>query len=441
MPGQFKRNIKAGLEAKTEATIYADEPATGESKKEEAPSTPGSSWLSLFLLVAHNVVIVIMMRDSQTTAVAPAKKRYLATVAVFMAEVVKMVTAFFLVAWEERGVVQGMRVCYGACTANLREMMQLSVPGFLYAVQNNLLFIALAHLPAALYAVSYQLKILTTAGFSVMMLNRRLSTQQWVALMMLTYGVALMQSGYRHNANASLMDNSRLLGFSAVLGACLTSSFAGVYMEKLLKETSASLWLRNVQLAAVGAPLTLAVVLWCDGARVQEAGLFQGFDATAWSIVVVNALGGLIIAAVLRYSDNIIKCFASAAAILCVCMISNLKGEYEFDPSKVIGTSCVIGASLLYGIRRPSWSLRFFFELTSDVQFGVVGFILTAVAFVLLWSSLPAVHYETLIHPTPAYNLTWPPQEQHVLQALGERSMKLRGGGSGGNFLHLAPDA
>jgi UDP-sugar transporter A1/2/3 len=39
-----------------------------------------------------------------------------------------------------------------------------------------------------------------------------------------------------------------MMGFGAVLMATLTSGFAGVYFEKILKTGPTSVWVRNIQL-------------------------------------------------------------------------------------------------------------------------------------------------------------------------------------------------
>ena len=72
-----------------------------------------------------------------------------------------------------------------------RETFMLAVPACLYTMQNNLLILALSNLDAATYQVTYQLKILTTAGFSVILLKKQLQSRQWLALLKLMIGTIL----------------------------------------------------------------------------------------------------------------------------------------------------------------------------------------------------------------------------------------------------------
>ena len=98
-----------------------------------------------------------------------------------------------------------------------------------------------------------------------------------------------------------------LVGFSAVVAACFLSGFSGVYFEKILKNTGQSVYVRNVQLGFLGTVLGLVVCYWKDGAAVSEKGFFFGYNVMVWVIIFLLALGGLIVAAVVKYADNILK--------------------------------------------------------------------------------------------------------------------------------------
>ena len=41
-----------------------------------------------------------------------------------------------------------------------------------------------------------------------------------------------------------------------------------------------------------------------------------------WYLVALNAIGGLIVAVVVKYADNILKGFACSMAIIITCMVS-----------------------------------------------------------------------------------------------------------------------
>ncbi len=79
--------------------------------------------------------------------------------------------------------------------------------------------------------------------------------------MSLGAGIGLVQVSQASNAAASSpsldASQSNIIGVIAVLVSCLTSGFAGVYFEKVLKTNSTSLWMRNIQLALIGIVISL----------------------------------------------------------------------------------------------------------------------------------------------------------------------------------------
>ncbi|KAK9979702.1 hypothetical protein ABG768_013116 [Culter alburnus] len=171
--------------------------------------------------------------------------------------------------------------------------LKLAVPSGIYTLQNNLLYVALSNLDAATYQVTYQLKILTTALFSVSMMGKRLGIYQWLSLVILMAGIALVQWPTEVTSSDQQQDltaSSQLMGLLAVLVACFSSGFAGVYFEKILKESKQSVWVRNIQLGLFGLFFGLGGVFVYDGERVQENGLFQGYNNVTWAVVVLQCV-------------------------------------------------------------------------------------------------------------------------------------------------------
>eukprot|EP00063_Salmo_salar_P050258 XP_014025093.1 PREDICTED: UDP-N-acetylglucosamine transporter-like isoform X3 [Salmo salar] len=219
------------------------------------------------------------------------------------------------------------------------ETLKLAIPFGIYTLQNNLLYVALSNLDAATY------QILTTALFSVCMLGRRLGVYQWLSLLILMAGVALVQwpsESLGDTEKEQMSEGSQFVGVVAVLVACCSSGFAGVYFERILKETKQSVWVRNIQLGMFGLVFGLMGMFAYDGERVRESGMFKGYNTITWTVVALQALGGLVIAAVIKYADNILKGFATSLSIILSTLISYFWLQ-DFDPTKYTHSSqCVL---------------------------------------------------------------------------------------------------
>mmetsp|Transcript_7654 Transcript_7654/g.10016 ORF Transcript_7654/g.10016 Transcript_7654/m.10016 type:complete len:437 (+) Transcript_7654:94-1404(+) len=341
---------------------------TSIKRKKQSPKTGAAvliKYVALFLLVAQMVGLVLLMRFSRTNQ-DPNKPMYLASTAVFAMEVMKLIICLLVVAFQSNGAL--LRELYLHVIQSPMEIVKLTIPSLLYTIQNNLLYLALTNLDAATYQVCYQLKILTTALFSALLLQRKFSGQKWASLVVLTVGVAIVQisgSGDQHSthvhhhhaetgvdaSSASINSDAqqnRVIGLIAVLCAACTSGFAGVYFEKILKGSRTSLWIRNIQMGLPSCIIAYVTIYIKDAEAVQTQGFFGGYSNLVWTVVTVQAVGGLIVATVVKYADNVLKVFATSFSIVVSCIISAFL--FEFHPTYMFlcGASLVVTATVMY---------------------------------------------------------------------------------------------
>ena len=122
-----------------------------------------------------------------------------------------------------------------------------------------------------------------------------------------------------------------------------------MYFEKILKGSKASLWLRNVQLGTFGVIIGLVGMMFKDGAKVRETGFFTGYTLVVWLVVFNQAFGGLLVAVVVKYADNILKGFATSLAIIVSCFVSVYFFSFQLNLQFVFGAGLVIAAVYIYG--------------------------------------------------------------------------------------------
>jgi UDP-sugar transporter A1/2/3 len=243
------------------------------------------------------------------------------------------------------------------------DCWKLSIPAILYVIQNSLQFVAISNLPVASFQVTYQMKILTTAAFSVMLLRKKLGSTKWLSLFFLAIGVGIVQiqtasTGHtapKHITVGSASDfhvhvMNPMKGFCAVVAACFTSGLAGVYFEMVLKNSRADLWVRNVQLSLFSLIPALLPIFYYTPINSQGffADFFRNFGGWAWATVGIQVFGGLITAVVIKYSDNILKGFATSLSIVISFLASVALFDFHITPSFIIGASTVLSATWIY---------------------------------------------------------------------------------------------
>ncbi|VDO94263.1 unnamed protein product [Soboliphyme baturini] len=402
------------------------------SKNVTMTATPGSKawllrWLSLVLLVVQNALQALLIRYSKTR---PNRVPFLMTSIVFFSESLKFVICIGLVILENGSVWRGFGEVYRGTVENLKDTTIVAGLSVLYTLQNILIIVSASNLNPAVFQVSYQIKIFTTAIFFVMILKRKLSRCQWFALFLLFVGISMVQvnekldthpsppvnvtSNHVSGTVAKSTDNYLLAylqvlvvllnsvtclslfklypvsavisaptamsehkklnsfphytvvsmavpdafqcfersspcfaGMVSVLGATMLSGFSGVYLEKMLKSSNLSLWMRNIQLSFTGLPISLISMLIEDYERVR-LNVFRDYDFLVWTIVLFFAIGGLLVAATIKFADNIQKGFATSISIIITSFAAVFFFDFRLTALFSLGTFFVLSAVFVF---------------------------------------------------------------------------------------------
>ncbi|GAA5982538.1 hypothetical protein JCM10908_006690 [Rhodotorula pacifica] len=325
--------------------------------------------------------------------------------------------AYAAPAWSDLGE----REWWGALRDALvtKDLWHLAVLACLFCFQGNAQFIASGNLSVPFFLLAYQLKIPATALCSVYLLNRVLTRQQWFSLSALAIGVGLVQLSQADNnksgSNSGLLlhdgsESSQAFGLAAVIAASISSGWATVYFERMLKsrwqhanetpggcasrsfdspmevsgqqipllsthiespspEKPISVWMRNIQLAFFGLFVSIPFVLWDIGAdlgplnvevvepsfpgigmtRMAFHRFFDGFDRPLpWLVVLLQASGGLLSALVMLYADNLLKCYSVSVSIVLSYAASIILFQFRVSPGVFLGCILVLISTWTY---------------------------------------------------------------------------------------------
>ena len=79
-----------------------------------------------------------------------------------------------------------------------------------------------------------------------------------------------------------------------------------------------------------------------DGTKIQERGFLYGYSTLVWIVISMQAFGGLLVAVVVKYADNILKGFAASFSIIVSCIVSVYIFSFTVSVQLLFGTFLVI---------------------------------------------------------------------------------------------------
>ena len=301
------------------------------SKKERVGDSGGFRLALLALLVLQNTLSALMARYTRH-AVLP-EELYDISQFILVSEIFKLVMSFLLELTSQTGVANTFKT---HLVDRPVEMFKMAFPALLYWGSNTLLYVAISNLEVPIFQVFYQAKLVVTAIVSVVMLGRRYVARQWICLVVISVAVSILALEEAMVKTTTIQSTKTtdakalVVGLMAVASACFLSAFAGVYFEKVLKKETdkdqtdlpPSLWMRNIQLAAFSIIVALANSAFIEGTTNQSKLFLHGFTPYVWCQVLLFAGGGLLVSAVIKHADNVLKGLATGISVLLSSLLS-----------------------------------------------------------------------------------------------------------------------
>lgn len=301
----------------------------------------------LLVLCLQNSLFTVVRRYSQGFL----REEYSKYECLLLGEIIKLIFSAYMIQREmvvtpsqeaQKAEKLQQRLWYLVQTS--RKMIVLAL---IYGAMNILSFVALRNIGAGVFTVFAQCKILTTATFSRLLLQRHYSATKWRALIALVFGVLLFSEPIWSDLDSWRAENESaypVIGILAVLIEVTLSGFASIYFEKVVKKDALklSIWERNFQLALGSLPVYFFFITWDNGGT---AGLGGGWSMVALIVSILGAAGGLLVALSIKYGDAILKTLATTGSIILSSVL-----DYAFLDGPLTPVMVIAGVQVVIAI-------------------------------------------------------------------------------------------
>lgn len=229
----------------------------------------------------------------------------------------------------------------------LHDSFTLFIVAIFFAIQNQLAFAVVERLGPSLFMILGNMKIVFTCIFMRLILDRRFSFLQWVAVGMLTLSAVLLKlpvflEVFQSDSEVDGV-HDLIVGMLLMLMATSSSGLSSVVNEFILKKETEGAQMpfmaKNAVLYFWGVVLNLMVWL-----LVGELPFFSWIPGRGLLPILCMTGMGLACSVILRYLDNMYRCFAACAQVLLTLALARfvLPPELQDEPLDIFYVCSVL---------------------------------------------------------------------------------------------------
>ncbi|KAF4657630.1 hypothetical protein FOL46_007345 [Perkinsus olseni] len=220
------------------------------------------------------------------------------TMVVLLTEIVKLLFAIAFM------LLEGSLV---GCLSTWRPLPSLAVaalPAATYALQNQCIQTAYRNLDPLVFNLVNQTKLLWAAVLTYLILGRRQSSMQVLALSMLFVSAVLISIGQQSEGPSEYTERDPALGMFSIIVASALSGIGAAVSELALRSYNRNSYLFSAELAMYSALLVIGVEATANGGVPElHPDFYTGLPLIP---ILTQALGGIVVGQVTKHAGSVV---------------------------------------------------------------------------------------------------------------------------------------
>lgn len=242
----------------------------------------------------------------------------------------------------------------------MKTTFKMALPPIFLILSSELLQMSSKILPVQSQSANNYL-IIGVALFTILVLKKKFYLSQALAVYFVARGLDQFPSdgNFMIDAHEKTSRMNMCYGHLLIVCTILCYGLSYVILEKLLKSSDISLWIRGIQLNLFAVPLSLLISFSSDLMTGDSRGFFDNFNLIACFFIVFKIAQRMMELFVIKVVDSVHRSLALATAFV---IIGFIKHPFAIDelfttvPSK-LGLGFVLAGICLYTVMDhfPKW--------------------------------------------------------------------------------------
>lgn len=286
-------------------------------------------WAICVTLVAENTLIVFLMKR-QVLSLSP----LLFMMAAEATKLLLSLLCFIIFDFSSQGARMG-----SGCHV-------MVFPALCFLMMNALSFYSLRFITSSMFATLAELKLVFTAVFHSLLFGAAPLHKLAGLAMIFSGGMMILLQEKDTFLQDSPSQSSMLSGVCAAVGVQVLSAAAAIFQEKVLKakNTSETLWLRNLQLSSIS--LLLNVLLFLLSPNPPSLRLYLSWTLPDIILLLLVSFSSLTASLCAKYLTSVIKCILTSMSFGFSIYVSSIAFGTPFTAMTLVSI-LVIGAGVV----------------------------------------------------------------------------------------------